>query len=104
LQETAALGAEGNAHLVWRNSGDLKKARMGSLAGPESPRPCSHRTKLRLRPAMREEWTSLAGREDGGTRRRRVTATTEAAAMAVPRVKRRRSRLLMGRTGLKCVE
>jgi hypothetical protein len=78
LQETAALGAEGNAHLVWRNSGDLKKARMGSLAGPESPRPCSHSTKLRLRPAMREEWTSLAGREDGGTRRRRVTATTEA--------------------------
>lgn len=96
MQETGALGAEGNAHLVRRNSGAEKKVRMGSLAGPESPRPCSHSTKLRLRPAMWEDGTSWMGRSDGGARRRRATARMEAAAMAAPRVKRKRARLLMG--------
>jgi len=47
LQETGAIGAEGKDHLVVRNSGEVKRVLMGSLAGPESPNPWSHSTKLR---------------------------------------------------------
>lgn len=39
LQVTGARGAEGNDHSVRLNSGEEKKVRMGSLAGPESPNP-----------------------------------------------------------------
>ena len=96
MQETGARGAEGNDHLASRNSGAEKRLRMGSLAGPESPRPCSHSTKLRLRPAMWEEGMSFAGSPGGGARRRREATRSEAAAMAAARVKRKRTRLLMG--------
>lgn len=97
MQETGERGAEGKDHLVRRNSGAEKKLRMGSLAGPESPRPCSHSTKLRLRPAMWEEGTTWAGRPGGGARRRSEATRSEAAAMAAARVKRKRTRLLMDR-------
>ena len=96
MQETGERGAEGKDHLVRRNSGAEKKSRMGSLAGPESPRPCSHSTKLRFRPAMWEEGTSWAGRPDGGARRRREAARRAAAPTAAARVKRKRTRLPMG--------
>jgi hypothetical protein len=96
LHDTGARGAEGNDHLASRNSGAEKRLRMGSLAGPESPRPCSHSTKLRLRPAMWEEGTSLAGSPGGGARRRSEATRSEAAPMAAARVKSKRIRLLMG--------
>lgn len=44
---TGLEGAEGNDHLVFLNSGEVKRVLMGSLAGPESPSPWSHNTKLR---------------------------------------------------------
>lgn len=47
MQVTGAEGAEGKDHLVFLNSGEVNNVLMGSLAGPESPRPCSHRIKLR---------------------------------------------------------
>lgn len=97
MHDTGARGAEGNDHLASRNSGAEKRLRMGSLAGPESPRPCSHTTKLWLRPAMWEEGTSLAGSPGGGARRRSEATRSEAAPMAAARVKSKRIRLLMGR-------
>lgn len=47
LQVTGAEGAEGKDHLASLNSGEVKRILMGSLAGPESPKPWSHRIKLR---------------------------------------------------------
>lgn len=44
---TGFEGAEGNFHMVFLNSGEVKRVLMGSLAGPESPNPWSHKTKLR---------------------------------------------------------
>lgn len=47
LQVTGLLGAEGKDHLVSLNSGEVKRVLMGSLAGPESPKPWSHNIKFR---------------------------------------------------------
>jgi hypothetical protein len=47
LQVTGLEGAEGKDQIVFLNSGEVKRDLMGSLAGPESPNPCSQRTKLR---------------------------------------------------------
>lgn len=47
LQVTGFEGAEGKDQMVFLNSGEVKNVFMGSLAGPESPKPWSHRTKLR---------------------------------------------------------
>lgn len=44
---TGLLRAEGKDHLVSLNSGEVKRVLMGSLAGPESPKPWSHKMKLR---------------------------------------------------------
>lgn len=97
MQETGEFGAEGNAHLVRRNSGAEKKLRMGSLAGPESPSPCSHSTKLRLRAAAAAmgAGTRRAARPEGGAAAE-GGGEEEAAAMAAAREKRKRRRLLIG--------
>lgn len=47
LQVTGFEGAEGNFHMVFLNSGEVKRVLIGSLAGPESPNPWSHKIKLR---------------------------------------------------------
>lgn len=47
LQVTGLEGAEGKDHLVALKRGEVKRVLMGSLAGPESPNPWSHRMKLR---------------------------------------------------------
>lgn len=47
LQVTGLEGAEGKDHLVFVKTGEVKNVLIGSLAGPESPSPCSHNTKLR---------------------------------------------------------
>ena len=69
-----------------RNSGKEKKVQIGSLAGPESPRPCSHNKKLRFRVAMipRFSWSGTRG---GCAQRRREATRWEVAAMAAPREK-----------------
>lgn len=58
LQETGVDGAVGKDHLVFRNSGEVKRDLMGSLAGPESPNPWSQRTKLRaaIDAGLGEDW------------------------------------------------
>ena len=48
LQVTELEGAEGKDQVVFLNSGEVKRDLMGSLAGPESPNPCSQTIKLRL--------------------------------------------------------
>jgi hypothetical protein len=54
---TGLEGAEGKDQTVFLNSGELKRVLMGSLAGPESPSPCSHRTKLRaIGSAFEDGW------------------------------------------------
>lgn len=47
LQVTGWDGAEGKDQRVLANWDEVKSVLMGSLAGPESPRPCSHKMKLR---------------------------------------------------------
>lgn len=47
LQETGWDGAEGKDQWVLANWGEVKMDWMGSFAGPESPKPCSHKIKLR---------------------------------------------------------
>lgn len=39
LHVTGFDGADGKDHLVFLNSGEVKRVLMGSLAGPESPNP-----------------------------------------------------------------
>lgn len=73
LQVTELLGAEGKDHLVFLNSGAVKRFLMGSLAGPESPNPWSHRIKLRAIGSGLLGKTGLCGR--GSTTKRTVKAT-----------------------------
>lgn len=39
LQVTGFEGAEGKDQIAFLNSGEVKRVLMGSLAGPESPKP-----------------------------------------------------------------
>lgn len=49
---TGAEGAVGNAHLVPAKAGAVNWSLIGSLAVPESPRPCNQSTKLLSLDAM----------------------------------------------------
>ncbi|KAG0493346.1 hypothetical protein HPP92_004340 [Vanilla planifolia] len=83
----------GKDHLLFLNSGVVKKVRMGSLAGPESPSPCSQRMKLRV----------IAGSGLGGERMplrwRREAEMTVAATAA----EKRAAGLNRGQTNRSCI-
>lgn len=84
LQVTELLGAEGNDHLVFLNSGEVKRSLMGSLAGPESPNPWSHRMKeeeeLRAIGSASPGYAVAGGR--GNTMKRTVKLTVTVNAIA----------------------